>query len=382
VSSFDDDTEVEFFEEPETLEASERQRRRPGGPRRPSAPPPGAIALGRLAGLVALAIAVVVGLVFWVGSCQGKSKHDEYASYMNDVRPIAQTSAATGTAFANELASAKLTLPGLQSKLEQWSRQQQQLYDEALRLRPPAPLQPANQAALSTLQLRAIGFAGLANTVAEAGSKPASTVGNLLARQGQLLSASDLVWADLFRLPATEVMRRQGVRGVIAPPSQIVSNPDVISPRSFGLVYTRLQAGNTSGPVTGLRGSGLDKTEAVSGGSVKELSTTTATTVDVSANLAFRVTFTNAGDFPEVKVPVTLTVSVFGKAVSTRRKLVLGPIAKKQQATVSFGNLKLPTSAFGNTATVHVEVGKVPGEKNMTNNRASYQVFFSLGSSG
>src|SRR5215475_3941328 len=131
MSSFDDDTQLEFFEEPETVESpgtSRRRIRRPraGGPQRPSPPPPGAVALARLAGFVALAIAVVVGLVFWVGSCQGKSKHDEYSSYMDDVRPIAQDSAAPGGQFANVFGSANLTLPGLQSKLQQWSRQQQE----------------------------------------------------------------------------------------------------------------------------------------------------------------------------------------------------------------------------------------------------------------
>ena len=50
--------------------------------------------------------------------------------------------------------------------------------------------------------------------------------------------------------------------------------------------------------------------------------------------------------------------------------------------TVSFGNLKLPPSAFGANATVRVEVGKVPGETNLANNRASYLVFFSLPSNG
>src|SRR5437870_1484923 len=116
VSTYDDETPLEFFEEPETVESPGRPRRRlrpprGGGPRRPSPPPAGAVALARLAGLVALAIAVVVGLVFWVGSCQGKSRHDEYASYMNSVRTIAQSSASTGTAaLSTELNSPKLTL--------------------------------------------------------------------------------------------------------------------------------------------------------------------------------------------------------------------------------------------------------------------------------
>jgi hypothetical protein len=385
VSAFDDGSELEFFEEPETVESPGRPRRRirpGGGGPRPPAPPPGAVALARLAGLVALAIAVVVGLVFWVGSCQGKSRHDEYASYMNEVRSIAQNSAAVGTAFANALGSANLKLPSLQSKLEQWSRQQQQYYDDALRLRPPALLQTPHQQVLATLQLRAIGLTGLANILAEAGSKPAPKVADLLARQAEVLTASDLVWTQLFKLPATETLTRLGVRGVIAPPSQIVSNPDVITPRSFELVYSRLHATNPSGKVTGVHGSELLSTEAVSGGQVEQLTTSgPPMRVNVAADLAFRVSFKDSGNFQEVKVPVTLTVSVFGKNAYTKTKVVPA-VLKGQTTTVKFGNLGLPPSAFGGQATVQVEVGKVPGETNLDNNRASYQVFFSLPSGG
>jgi len=340
------------------------------------------VALARLAGFVALAIAVVVGLVFWVGSCQGKSKHDEYASYMNDLRPIALTSARAGTAFANALGSANLSLVGLRAKLELWSQQQQQAYDDALRLRPPGPLQSAHQEALATFQLRAIGLTGLADALAQAGSKSDTDVANSLAAQAQVLTASDFVWADLFHLPATETLKRVGVRGVIAPPSQIVSNPDVITPRSFEIVYQRLKATNTGGkPPSGLHGSELVSTEAVSGSSSKQLSTSTPTTVDVGPNLAFKVTFTDSGNFQEVKVPVTLTVSVFGKKVLEKQQIVPSILAK-QTTSVSFGNLDLPTSAFGANATVKVVVEKVPGEKRLENNSAAYPVFFSLSSGG
>jgi hypothetical protein len=386
VSTFDDGTEVEFFEEPETLESPDRPRRRirpsrPSGPRRPSAPPPGAVALARLAGLVALAIVVVVGFVFWVGSCQGKSKHDEYASYMNDLRPIAQDSAAAGASLVNTLGSVKLTLPGLQSKLEQWSRQEQQNYDDALRLRPPGPLQTAHQEALATFQLRAIAFTGLTNSLAQASAKSASDVATSLATQAQALTASDLVWTNLFHLPATETLKRFGVRGVIAPPSQIISNPEVISSHSFELVLQRLSATKSGGKVTGLHGSELNSTEAVTGGSTKQLSTSSPTTVDVSPTLVFNVTFTDSGNFQEVKVPVTLTVSVFGNTVLTKRKVVPSIEAQKS-TTVTFGNLNLPTSAFGANARVKVEIAKVPGETHLENNSASYPVFFSLSSNG
>jgi hypothetical protein len=385
VSTFDDGTELEFFDEPETLEASPRPRRRirptrPGGPRRPQ-PPPGAVALARLAGFVALAIAVVVGLVFWVGSCQGKSKHDEYSSYMSDLRSIAQSSAQPGTALPATLGAKKLTLAALQSKLQQWSRQEQQDYDDALRLRPPGPLQSAHQAALATFQLRAIGLTGLANSLSGAASKSPTDVGEALAQQAQLLTSSDLVWANLFHLPATQTLKSVGVKGVIAPPSQIVSNPEVVSANSFALVLGRLGSTTTGGKVTGLHGSELVSTEAVAGGSSKQLSPSAPTTVNVSSDLAFKVTFTDSGNFQEVKVPVTLTVSVFGKVVWTKQKVV-DSIAARQTASVSFGNLGLPPSAFGQSARVKVEIGKVPGETHLENNSATYPVFFSLSSTG
>jgi hypothetical protein len=386
VSTYDEGSDAEFFEEPETLEAPGRQRRRvrpprPGGPRRPSPPPQGAAALARLAGFVALAIAVVVGLVFWVDSCQGQSTHDEYASYMNSVQPIAQSSASSLAAYARQLGSRKLTLPELQSKLDLWSRQQQEEYDKALRLVPPAPLQAAHQEVLATLQLRAIGLANLANTLATAGSKPSSEVAARLATQARILSASDLVWANLFRLPATETLRKLGVQGVIAPPSQIVTNPEVISAHSFGEVYSRLSSTSTTGQVTGLHGTQLLGTEATFSGQTKPLTTSSPTTVSVAADLTFKVSFKNAGNFQEVKIPVTITVSVFKRNVLTQKKVV-SSIAQGQTVTVSFSNLNLSPSAFSQQATVNVLVGKVPGETNLSDNHASYPVFFSIPSGG
>src|SRR5439155_10341591 len=166
-----------------------------------------------------------------------------------------------------------------------------------LRLVPPAPLQAAHQQVLATLQLRAIGLANLANTLAQSG-KTTDQVANELAKQAQLLSASDLVWAELFKLPATDTLKKLGVSGVIAPPSQIVTNPELITPHSFGEVYGGLRSasnGTGSGTAGGLHGSVLLSTEAVSNGQSKTLSPSTHTTVDVAADLAFKVKFRTRG---------------------------------------------------------------------------------------
>jgi hypothetical protein len=386
MSTYDDETPLEFFEEPETVESPGRQRRRVrsprgGGPRRPTPPPPGAVALARLAGLVALAIAVVVGLVFWVGSCQGKSRHDEYKSYMDAVQPIAQRSAAPGTQMPVVFRRVHLTLAGLQAQFEQWAQEQQQDYDDALRLVPPAPLQAAHQQVLATFQLRAIAFTDIANTLAQPGSKTSLEIGARLAHEARLLGVSDTVWTELFKLPATETLKRVGVIGVIAPPSRIVPNAEVLTANSFGTVYSRLQAASNTGPVTGVHGSVLLSTEAVTGSKVTQLTHPGPTTVDVAADLKFKVSFKNGGNSLEANVPVTLSIGVGGKVVRHKKKVVLfiEPGATK---TVSFANVSPPNSAFGASATVDVEIGKVRGETTLSDNKASYPVFFSLSSGG
>jgi hypothetical protein len=119
----------------------------------------------------------------------------------------------------------------------------------------------------------------------------------------------------------------------------------------------------------------------VSGGQTKPLTQSGPTTVNVAADLAFKVTFKNGGNYQEAHVPVTLTVSIFKRQLLTKKQYVpsIDPGATK---TVSFTNLSLPPSAFGANATVTVAIGKVPGEVTLSDNHASYPVFFSLPSGG
>ncbi len=381
MSTYDDDIEFDFFEEPETLEAQHRPRRRRGrgpvGPRRPPTPPTGAVALARLVGLVAIGIAIVVGFVFWVGACQGQSRHDEYASYMDDVRAIAQSSARVGQELATKLGSPGLKLADLETSLEQWSQQEQQAYDQAQQLRPPGPLQFDHQQVLDTLQLRALGLAGLAATLTQTSTKDSATAATALADQAQLLTASDIVWAELYKLPVTDTLKRLGITGVVVPSSQFVTNPDIVSARSFQVVYQRLKPASTGGTPSGLHGTSLQSTEAVGGGKTVTLSTSSPTTIYDSADLQLKVTIQDSGNFPEGPIPVALTVSVGGTKVLSKTSTITS-IATGQQASASFGNLQLPPSAFGHQASVTVKVTRVPGEQNTSNNTATYPVFFSL----
>ena len=389
MSTFDDDDiQFDFFDEPETAEATQRRRlprlEMPGGrgggdtgrpPRPPRIPSAGLVPLARLVGLIAIAIAVVVGLVFWVGSCQGKSKHDEYASYAKQVQAIAAADKRLGAKLGNEFATPGLKQSDLETKLAEFAQQERQELAQAQQISAPGPLRATHQQLLDAIQLRYAGLAGLGNTLAAAGAKKsAADTASDLAKQGSLLTSSDVVWEYLYRQPATDTLKQQSVTGVVIPQSQFLANPEIVSVRSFTVLQQELSGASTGGSPSGLHGDGLVGVHVSPQG--VDLSTSTATTIKVSADLDFRVTVENSGDFPEANVPVTLTIDAGAKPIVRTERITA--ISAKEQTTVDFTNFDLPPSAFGNRATITVKVGKVPGEKNLSNNSATYTVFFTL----
>ena len=383
MNTFNDDNELGLFEEPPRRPPRDRGRgpqrsgqRRPN-PRQPG-PPAGSNATTlRLAGLVALGIVVVVGFVLWVGSCSGSSQQS-YASYLSAMQPLAQDSAKVGKDFATALSTSGLTLESFKSDLASWSAQEKVDYLAAQRLRPPGPLQSVHAEALATFQLRYLSLDHLAatlTTLQQSKHVSASIAGAALASDAALLSTSDVVWEQLYMLQATTVLTAQGVvTGVKVPASKIVTSADIVSANSLRTVYQRVTTSSTGGNVTGIHGSNLIGANAVENGVSKQLSTSTTTTVGSSAEID--VVFANSGDYLEGPIPVTLTIHVSGKSYTAT--VTVSEIAVGGQATASFTNLQVPTSAFGASASISVNIGRVPGEARLDNNQATYPVLFQL----
>jgi hypothetical protein len=392
----DDDIQFDFFDEPETVEATQRRRlprlELPGGrgggddrpPRAPRGPgggggPTGLVPLARLVGLIAIAIAVIVGLVFWVGSCQGKSKQDEYRSYAEKVAGIAHADQNLGKEFASTLLSAT-KLSELETKLAEFAQQEQQEYTQAQEIRAPGPLRRMHTNLLDAIELRAKGLAGLGDVLAQPGatsSKNTTATENALIAQGNLLTAGDVVWEQLYRMPATQQLTEEGITGVVIPTSQFLQNADAVSGRGFSIVLQNLSAASTGGqPTTGLHGDNLVGVHVTPQG--LDLSPSTASTIRVSADLSFVATVRNSGNFPETNVPVKLAIDSGSTHIKRTERITV--IQPTETQSVTFRNFDLPPEAFANKVTITVTVGKVPGEKNLDNNTATYSVFFTLSS--
>jgi hypothetical protein len=377
----DDDIEFDFFEEePATTEAQSSQsrvrlpRRGGRGPGGSAGPPRGLTPLLRLLALIAIIIAALVFFGLLLQSCASTGKKSAYKSYMAKVSTIAQSSASDGAQVATDLTTPGVKVSDLASKLDGVAQQERQNVAAAERINPPGRLRPEQEDLLEALQLRVSGVQGLADTFRETASSKASTDAALLAAPAERLLASDVIWDDLFRGPATAQMKKDGVSGVVAPESRFVTNQSLITEQSMVLVLQRLRGASTSGGTpTGIHGTNIVETKVEPGGQV--LSQTNENTVNAGVDLAFVVSIADSGDSQEVGIKVTLTIQKpQGAIVRTQTVDLINP---GQTKTVTFKDLgQVP---FAQRTTVNIDVAPVPGEHNTANNKASYPVIFSLG---
>jgi len=378
----DSDIEFDFFDEPETEEASERVRtpRRPppGGPRRPVRPPQGLIPMLRLAGLIAFVILAVVLLVVGLRGCASSGKHAKYQGYIQDVRAIGKRSDQIGRDLNTALSATGIKESDLEAKLGSLAAQEQQEVAQAVQLKPPGPLQIEHDHLIEVLKLRASGLSRLADAFRQtATARNANTSGRLIADQARLLVASDVNWDFYFKEPTRLELEKQHISDIgNVPDSSIIPNPELASTQAMTQVWRRVHGAATGGTPSGKHGSALISVTALPDG--KQLKVGGAASdnqITASTDLAFQVVVQDSGDFQEFNVGVTLTIQKSPKPIVLRKKIDV--INAGETKKVTFTNINL-TNLFGLPTTVKVDIQPVPGETVTSNNSAEYKVIFSV----
>jgi hypothetical protein len=373
-----DDIEFDFFDEPETEEATERARppRRPPGPSGPRRPvrPAGFIPMLRLAGLISFLILAAVLLVVLVKGCANNSKRGMYADYMDKVRSIAEQSQRIGVGLNQTLTATGIKESELESRLNGLAAQANQEADQARSIDPPGHLRTEHAHLIEILELRRSALQRLEDAFHKtATARNATTSGRLLAEQVRLLVASDVNWDFYFHDPTVLELKKQDVTDVNVPDSTMVANPDLASTQAMSNVWTRIHGAATGGNPGGNHGSALVSVTALPDD--KQLDENAENTITASTDLAFRVVVQDSGDFQEFNVQVTLTIQKSPTPIVKHKKIDI--INAGEEKTLTFTNLGPPP--FGVPTTVKVDVQPVPGEKTTTNNSKEYRVIFSLG---
>lgn len=379
----DDIIEFDFFDEPETEQATQRrpalrprQSGRPGGgpPRRPTfRGPQGVTPLLRLILLIALAIFVVIVLVFWVQSCRSESRTNAYRDYMAEMKTVGDASTAIGRDLNEQLLTPGVDQQDLIKAIEGLAQRQRQVANNADGIDPPGPLRGEHDSSIEALQFRFSGLNGLAAAFVElANTQDASRAGSVLAAQAERFVASDVIWDDLFAEPSKTELEAQGISGVPVPNSDFLITPDLASQRSMTALWRRLQGAAEGGTPTGLHGTGIVSTTVLPAN--EQLSVNSETVVEATSDLAFRIAIQNSGDSQEVGIKVTLTIQKSPEPITQTKTIQL--VNAGETKTVTFEDLGQPP--FGPTTPVKVTVEPVPGESNTSNNTYQYPVVFSL----
>jgi hypothetical protein len=337
-------------------------------------PPTGFTPLLRLAGLIAFAIVIVVLLVLWIGSCRSEDKRDLYRDYMADMTRVAADSAEIGTRFNRLLTTPGVRQQDLQEELRGLAQRQEQGLTRASEIDAPGVLREEHRAALEGLAFRRSGLSRLQDAFGQtAGSENATAAGSLLAAQTQRLLASDVIWDDLFREPAVEELRRRDVTDVQVPDSNFLRNQDLATSRLMADIFRRISGAARGGTPTGRHGHGLVSVRVRPGGKVLDADAD-ENVITATADLAFEVTIENSGEFQEVGVRVRLTIQQSPQPIERTTTVDLIPAGERK--TVVFRNLA--QVQITQRIPLRVEVERVPGETNLANNSATYQVLFTL----
>ena len=173
---------------------------------------------------------MVLLLVLWVQGCSSDKKHDDYADCDDRAREVGSSSAKIGSSLAELLTTPGLKQAELETSLGGLIQREQQDVDSATGIDVPGPLRPSTDHAIEALQLRVAACRGCSirswprrTTTPRMRRRP----GEKLADRPRRLDASDVVWQELFRLPAQQTMQDEGVADITAPPSVFVENVEL-----------------------------------------------------------------------------------------------------------------------------------------------------------
>jgi len=202
---------------------------------------------------------VVIGLVFWVGSCQGKSKHDEYQAYAEKVKAIAAADDKPRRRLRERARLAGTEAVGARDEAAAVRAAGAAAYTQAQQIRAPGPLRALHLNLVNAIELRAKALSGLGDVLArptgveeqDGHRRKADGAGAAPDRERRRVGAA---------LPPSRrrcSCRTRGVKGVVIPSSHFVTNSDLVSSRSFTLLLDRLGGASTGGTPSGKHGDGI-----------------------------------------------------------------------------------------------------------------------------
>lgn len=377
---------------PDQPRRDQRPPREPKEPRRSGGGGGGAGAVlqqpaARLVVAIAAIVILIIVIALVVRDCQRSQLVDSYRAYMVDgVTPVATKSADEGKRLNVLLTNAKGDKSeNIQRQVTAMAREAEGLVTTAEDLSPPDKLKDAHRNLVTTLKYRVNGLTALANEIPNAvKSNDVADASARISQTMQRLLASDVIYQDSFSGPSKQALKDDDISDVQVPESVFLpgTTTNAAGPAGSRRILTNLKrsggaattgSGGTT-TATGLHGTGIVSVKVLPAGT--QLVNGQVNQVRGDAQLQWQVTIENGGNFVENGITVKATLSSPSGAPQ-RSEGQIATIDPSSQASVNLDVGQPP--AFGENATLTIEVAAVPGETRTANNTAQYTVKFVLG---
>lgn len=328
--------------------------------------------------IAALAIGalIVVLLALGINSCLNNRQEQALKDYNREVSTIVRDADANADAVYETLAGGEQPSTDVQSEINQLRFRAQALTKQAEDLDVPDDMRPAHRNVLLSLSLLQEAMGKIAERLPAALSTDSATAVpavRAIAGEFQAFDAANVVYNRRGAALIKEVLDDNEIGGQTIQNSSFVQNFGWLQPSTVARRINS-EAGRGAGdagtrePAPGLHGHGLI---GVSVGNVT-LQPGQANRIPAASNLSFSVKVANQGDNPETEVRVRVRIRGADEPISVQK--VIEQTMAKTETTVTIPLGEAPP--IGQPVTVTVEVLPVPGEKNTTNNNASYPALF------
>lgn len=246
-----------------------------------------------------------------------------------------------------------------------------ELVRQAKGLDAPDDLTEARRYLVEALEFRRDGLTQISQLIGQAlGDQDPESATEQIAADMQNFLASDVIYSQRAYAYMADAVKKNDIAGLTIPASRFLPSLDWLDPAIVDDVLNRARGGGGSGgPVApGLHGTGITGVTASPSGE--------ALTEGGENNLAgaksIAINVQNQGENEETGVVVSLQIS--GAGTPIRLNDSIAKIGPGETQTVTIPLTRTPPK--GSTATLKVEVRRVPGEENTDNNRQSFSVTF------
>jgi hypothetical protein len=327
-------------------------------------------------------LVVIIVLVLGVKGCLNSRQEQALKDYNRDVASLVQESDANTDEFFTALTTGGTSPTDVQAQINELRRRAKTQTKQAEGFSVPGDMKAPQRNLLLTLGLIEESMGKVAEKMLPALSTDAATAEPaVLAITGEMQSfvAADVVYTRRVVALIKQVLEDHGIGGQTIQASSYLPNLGWLD---AGTVARRIHAdagrgagaaASTQPPAPGLHGHGL--LGVTVGDATLQTGTNAANSLPASSDVIFNVKFANQGENNEADVSVKVTIRGGGKTITAQKTVDQTTPGNETTVAVPLGE----SPPIGVGVKITVEIRKVPGENNVTNNKAEYPAIFRRG---